>query len=109
MRALRISANGWWQTIDIEPAAADRHRSATVRLRHNIALRYCTDTTTDAEPNMAAMTLLPTVSDLGPEAVPMIYGDAVVIGIDPDTGEPAPMNAEQYHAISYALLSSLAA
>jgi hypothetical protein len=30
---------------------------------------------------MAAMTLLPTVSDLGPEAVPMIYGDAVVMGL----------------------------
>ncbi|WP_099020844.1 hypothetical protein [Mycolicibacterium palauense] len=109
MRALRISANGWWQTIDIEPAVTNRHRSATLGLRHNIALRYCADTITDAEPNMAAMALLPAVSDLEPEAVPMIYGDAVVMGVDPDTGEPAPMNAQQYHAISYALLSSLAA
>jgi hypothetical protein len=81
VRALRIRANGWWQTIDIESAAANRHRSVTLGLRHNIALRYCTDTSADAEPNMAAMTLLPTVSDLGPEAVPMIYGDAVVMGL----------------------------
>ena len=109
MRALRISANGWWQTIDIEPAGANRHRSVTLGLRHNIALWYCADTSPDAEPNMAAMTLLPAVGGVGPEAVPMIYGDAVVMGVDPDTGEPAPMNAQQYHAISYALLSSLAA
>lgn len=110
MRALRISADGWWQTVDIEPTAASRAQTATLALRHNIALWHRPDGDAgDPEPNMAAMTLLPSVSDLDPHTLPMIYGEAIVIGVDPATGTPAPMTEQQYHAISYALLSSLAA
>lgn len=108
MRALRITAGGWWQTVDIDPTTNRPHTTA-VALRHNIELWYRSDADTGAEPNMAAMTLLPSVSDLGPHALPMIYGDAFVVGVDPATGTPAPMTGQQYHAISYALLSSLAA
>ncbi|WP_342314769.1 hypothetical protein LIX17_25365 (plasmid) [Mycobacterium avium subsp. hominissuis] len=108
MRALRITASGWWQTVDIDPTTS-RPQTAAVALRHNIELWYRTAADPDAEPNMAAMTLLPSVSDLGPHTVPMIYGDAIVVGVDPASGTPAPMTERQYHAISYALLSSLSA
>ena len=40
MRALRISADGWWQTIDMDPAPANRTQTGTLDLRHNIALWY---------------------------------------------------------------------
>jgi hypothetical protein len=43
MRALRISADGWWQTIDIEPTPPNRTRFATLDLRHNIELWYSAD------------------------------------------------------------------
>ncbi|MDZ4270817.1 MAG: hypothetical protein U1D00_34985 [Mycobacterium sp.] len=109
MRALRISANGWLQTIGIDPEPANRTQTDTLDLRHNIALWYSADDTGGAEPNMAAMTLLTGVSGLGPHTMPMIYGEAIVVGVDPDTGAPAPMTDQQYHAISYALLASLAA
>jgi len=105
MRALRISADGWWQTIDVELT----HASHTLALRHNIELRYDADNAAGAEPNMAAMALLPGVCDLWPHTLPMIHGEAIIVGVDPATGAPAPMTDQQYHAISYALLSSLAA
>lgn len=109
MRALRINADGWWQTVDIEPTPTSRTQAATLALRHNIELWYRPEGNAATEPNMAAMALLPGVSDLGPHTLPMIYGEAIVVGVDPATGTPAPMTEQQYHAISYALLSSLAA
>lgn len=109
MRALRISADGWWQTIDIEPAPANRSQTDFLDLPHNITLWYSADDTTGAEPNMAAMALIPGVCGLDPRTLPMIYGEAIVVGVDPATGTPAPMTDQQYHTISHALLSSLAA
>ncbi|KKF02906.1 hypothetical protein A5739_24315 [Mycobacterium colombiense] len=109
MRALRISADGWWQTIDIDPAPANQTQTDTLDLRHNIALWYSADDTAGAEPNMAAMTLLTGVTGLEPHTLPMIYGEAIVVGVHPATGTPTPMTDQQYHAISYALLASLAA
>lgn len=108
MRALRISADGWWQTIDVEPVPAGGEQPATLALRHNLELRYRDDDAA-AEPNMAAMTLLVGICDLVPHCVPTIYGEAIVVGVNPTTGLPAPMTDQQYHALSYALLSSLAA
>lgn len=109
MRALRISAGGWWQTIDVDPGSAGGEQPATLALRHNIELRYCADDNGGADPNMAAMTLLLGICDLEPHSVPTIYGEAIIVGVDPATGVPAPMADQQYHALSYALLSSLAA
>ncbi|CQD01965.1 hypothetical protein H7I87_19620 [Mycobacterium timonense] len=109
MRALRISAGGWWQTIDVDPGSAGGEQPATLALRHNIELRYCADDNGGADPNMAAMTLLLGICDLEPHSVPTIYGEAMIVGVDPATGVPAPMTDQQYYALSYALLSSLAA
>lgn len=109
MRALRISADGWWQTIDADPVTAGGEQPATLALRHNLELRYCADDNSGADPNMAAMTVLLGICDLEPHSVPTIYGEAIIVGVDPATGVPAPMTDPQYHALSYALLSSLAA
>lgn len=109
MRALRISVDGWWQTIDVDPVPADGEQPATLTLRHNIELRYCAHDNCGADPNMAAMTLLLGICDLELHSVPTIYGEAIIVGVDPCTGVPAPMTDQQYHALSYALLSSLAA
>jgi len=48
-------------------------------------------------------------SDRGPHDVPLIAGDAIVVAIDPATAAPTSMTTAQCHALSYALLSSLAA
>lgn len=109
MHALRISAGGWLQTIEIDASSSRSSHPATLAAPHNLELWYAAESSADAEPNMAAMSLALSVCDLTPHDVPLICGEVVIVGIDPDTNIPTGMTRQQYQAISYALLSSLAA
>ncbi|MDA0250723.1 MAG: hypothetical protein O2892_07690 [Actinomycetota bacterium] len=113
MKALKITATGWLQKIDVDPA----HLAAEIGgthvqsqdLRHNIALWF--DTTHACvwrEPNMSAVSLLLTVAGHAPESVPIPCGDIILLGVGPD-GKPADLQRPQYEALAYTLLNSLAA
>jgi hypothetical protein len=111
MRAVTITADGWVRGLELD--AGDHHRAthpATLVLRHNLDLWYRDPATnSEAELNMAAMALALAMSDHPPHDLPLICGAAIVVAVNPATTAPAGMTAAQYHALSYALLSSLAA
>lgn len=110
MHAVTITADGWVRGLELD---AGDHRAThpdTLAFRHNLDLWYRDAAANpDAELNMAAMALAVAASDHGPHDVPLIAGDAIVIAVDPATAAPTSMTTAQCHALSYALLSSLAA
>ncbi|CAN5249297.1 hypothetical protein BH09ACT8_BH09ACT8_63120 [soil metagenome] len=110
MRAVTITADGWVRGLELDAGDRRATHPATLALRHNLDLWYRAPADIpDAEINMAAMALAVTASDHDPHDLPLICGDAIIVAIDPATTAPASMTTAQYHALSYALLSSLAA
>jgi hypothetical protein len=110
MRAVTITAGGWVRGIELDVGEHRATHPASLALRHNLDLWYRDPVDNpEGEPNMAAMGLALAVSDYAPHDLPLICGDAVVVAVDPATAAPASMTTPQYHALSYALLSSLAA
>ncbi|AQA06924.1 hypothetical protein ACORG1_33990 (plasmid) [Mycobacterium sp. TJFP1] len=110
MRAVKIGADGWVAGIDLDPRGHRASHPATLVLWHNLDLWYSDQSaTSEAEPNMAAMGLALAVSDHAPHDLPLICGNAIVVATDPETATPASMSTQQCHAVSYALLTSLAA
>ena len=113
MKALKITAGGWLQKIDIDPARIAAEIGGTevssVHLHHNVALWF--DTSHSAkwrEPNISAVFLMIDGGGHDPNSVPIPHGDIVLLGSAPD-GTPLDLHRTQYEALAYALLNSLAA
>ena len=113
MKALKITATGWLQKIDVDPGQFAAEIGCTsvqsTELRHNVALWF--DTTHSClwrEPNMSAVCLMLNCGDHDPATAPIPCGDIILLGVDP-TGAPADLRRPQYEALAYALLTSMAA
>jgi hypothetical protein len=113
MKALKITATGWLQKIDVDPdriaveiGCADVQ---SVALHYNV--RLWSDTMHAClwrEPNISAACLMINCGDHAPETAPLPCGDIILLGAGPD-GTPADLTRQQYEALAYALLNSLAA
>lgn len=113
MHALKITATGWLQKIDIDPSRLAAEIGCTevqsVDLHHNVALWFDTTHTCPwREPNMSAVCLMLNVGDHHPDTAPIPCGDVILLGVAAD-GHPADLRRHQYEALAYALLNSLAA
>jgi hypothetical protein len=113
MKALKITATGWLQKIDVNPDQLATEIGCTtvqsVQMRHNVAIWFnTTHSSMWREPNMAAVCLLLNCADHDPDSVPIPCGDIILLGVSPD-GTPADLQRPQYEALAYALLNSMAA
>ena len=113
MKALKITATGWLQKIDVDPgqlaAEIGCAEVQSAHLRHNVALWFdTTHTCMWREPNMSAVCLMLNCGDHEPDSVPIPCGDIILLGLAGD-GAPADLQRPQYEALAYALLNSLAA
>lgn len=113
MKALKITATGWLQKIDVDPdqlaAAIGCTEVQSTHLHHNVALWFdTTHTCMWREPNMSAVCLMLNCGDNDPDSVPIPCGDIILLGVG-HTGAPADLHRPQYEALAYALLNSLAA
>ena len=113
MHALKITATGWLQKIDVDPTRIANEIGCTevqsAQLHHNVTLWF--DTTHSCmwrEPNMSAACLMLNVGDHHPDTAPIPCGDIILLGAAAD-GTPADLHRHQYEALAYALLNSLAA
>lgn len=113
MRGILITAGGWLRQIDITAEQiAETVGTATPKLIDgwfNIGI-WCTpaELNPDAEPNVAAMTVLMSFSDYSSDDVPILTGAALLLGASARQ-QCIGLNDAQMTEIGSAVLASLAA
>lgn len=113
MHGLKISPTGWIHPVDIQDgriAAAIGCGDVTAIAAHH-GIQMWVDATYSTQTglvNAAAMTMLLNCSPLAPEEIPLITGDAVVLGVDA-AGASVSLQTDQQHVLGSAVLASLAA
>lgn len=113
MKMLKITADGWLHTTDVNPfRMADVigcTRLDSRRMLFGIEMWHDGDCTfAGRQANMHAVCLMLNCGDETPETVPIIGGDVLLVGVDAD-GSRIELTPDQMHALGEALLSSLAA